>query len=252
MEMLNFVKDSFPTLEIHEIKTNNTGWDNDIFIINNKIVFRFPKCEKLLSKIEDEVAILKQLSSKNPLLQIPDYEYIYEKNKIIGGKYLFLEGKAIAEQQVQNISKNKENAKLIGDFLTKLHSIHLLELEGTNLTTIHTLTYWKDLYDNIKKELFPFLNNQQQEQISHIFDDFLEDYPDSLNKKVVIHGDLTISNIIYQERKERGTDVIDFTDAQIGDPVFDFAGIYWSFGPKFTRNVIASSLSICGAIGIIV
>ncbi len=31
--------------------------------------------------------------------------------------------------------------------------------------------------------------------------------------------------------------VIDFGDAQIGDPAFDFAGLYYDFGDEFTTSV---------------
>lgn len=71
--------------------------------------------------------------------------------------------------------------------------------------------------------------------------DFLECFQSHSYKKVIIHGDLTASNIIYSEKKKRVNRIIDFTDAQIGDPAFNFAGLYWSFGPpNFTKDVLLS------------
>jgi aminoglycoside 2''-phosphotransferase len=76
-EMMRFVKNTFPDLTIHEIHVNNKGWDNDILIINKEIVFRFPKSENLISKVMDEVKVLKCLRLKEPILQIPNSEPMY-------------------------------------------------------------------------------------------------------------------------------------------------------------------------------
>lgn len=58
--------------------------------------------------------------------------------------------------------------------------------------------------------------------------------------KVVIHGDLTSANILYHPSKKEISGIIDFTDTQIGDPAFDFAGLYWDFGDQFTKEALAS------------
>lgn len=50
--------------------------------------------------------------------------------------------------------------------------------------------------------------------------------------------ELTASNIIYRQEKECINGIIVFTDAQIGDPAFDFAGLYWAFGIDFTKDVL--------------
>lgn len=49
---------------------------------------------------------------------------------------------------------------------------------------------------------------------------------------------MTTSNIIYSKDKGCVNGIIDFTDAQIGDPAFDFAGVYWTFGLDFTKDVL--------------
>lgn len=40
-ELLAYVKSYFPYLAMEEVTANNSGWDNDLLIINNKLVFRF-------------------------------------------------------------------------------------------------------------------------------------------------------------------------------------------------------------------
>ncbi|MEQ6376116.1 aminoglycoside phosphotransferase family protein [Bacillaceae bacterium S4-13-56] len=236
-EMLDFVKNNFPNLKIDKVKVNTQGWDNSILILNNEIVFRFPKSDELCKKIIDGGKILEILKSEEPILQVPHYEYLHKDSALLGVYYSFLEGTPLIEIPKQNLKENPLNAKGIGDFLTKLHKIDISKLSDTNLTTIHTLKYWESLYLNVKREVFPFLKQQQRKEIDEVFNNFISSFPKLTYKKTVIHGDLTTSNIIYNEDKGSVYGIIDFTDAQIGDPAFDFAGLYWDFGLDFTKDV---------------
>lgn len=238
-EMLTIIKKSIPQLEINEVQKNNNGWDNDILIINNEIVFRFPKSEQLLTKVLDEMQILDHLALKEPIIKIPKYEPVYSDNRLIGVKYDFLNGQSLSEITDCQLNEKPENAKLIGDFLTKLHSIDCSNMNDTTLETIHTLYYWESLYTSVKQEVFPFLNTYQQNEISEVFNSFINNYSTLSYKKTLIHGDLTASNIIYNKTLNRIEGIIDFTDAQFGDPAFDFAGLYWTFGPDFTNEVLS-------------
>lgn len=238
-EMLAYVKRYFPHLVIKEVKANNSGWDNDLIIINNKLVFRFPKSEEVAAKVKTEGEILTAVRARNPLLLIPEYEYMDEDDRVKGVKYPVIEGNSLSEYPANIITCHFENARLLGDFLTKLHSIEVAQVNRTKLTSLHSHSYWESFYKKVERQVFPFFKNKQQEQIAHLFERFLESYEDIPAKKVIIHGDLTTSNIIYNKQKGRISGIIDFTDAQIGDPAFDFAGIYWAYGPDFTKNVLS-------------
>lgn len=238
-KMINFVKSTYPDLIINEIKINNKGWDNDILIVNNEIVFRFPKTEQVYSKILDELILLESLAKKKPILQLPNYELMDSKSSIKGVKYPFLQGRSLSEYTFKDISKDPDNAKRIGDFLTKIHSIVPSELQNTNLKTIHTQSYWKKVHLSVKSEVFPYFDKQQQDEFNEVLINFINIFPSLTYKKCVIHGDLTTSNIIYNKNKECVVGIIDFTDSQIADPAFDFAGLYWTLGPEFTKEVLS-------------
>ncbi|AQU79556.1 aminoglycoside phosphotransferase family protein [Planococcus faecalis] len=237
-EMLVFAKNNSPDLFINSVQTNSDGWDNDILILNEKLVFRFPKSNAVLSKIEDEGKILENLKGKKPLLLIPNYEYLYEGRELRGVKYGFLEGISLSELPVNNLRGNPYNARGIGDFLSKLHRIDITDLNHSNIGTIHSLKYWESLHKKVEIKLFPFLTSKQQKEINEVFNRFLNEFSNFTNEKTIIHGDLTASNIIYSQEKESINGIIDFTDAQIGDPAFDFAGLYWAFGMDFTKDVL--------------
>ncbi|MCK6208374.1 MULTISPECIES: aminoglycoside phosphotransferase family protein [Bacillus] len=238
-EYLEFISDEYPDLKIKKFQANEKGWDNDIVIINESLVFRFPKSENVISKVEAEGKLLHLLKKKHPILQLPDYEYLYQNQMLRCVRYDYLEGRMLGDISMDSFKNNKENARLLGDFLTKLHSIDPAEADTMNLKTLHTLEYWEALHSSVREEILPYLKDREKDLINRIFRDFLEEFPGYSIKKSIIHGDLTASNIIYSEKKGRISAVIDFTDAQLGDPAFDFAGIYWAYGENFTREVLS-------------
>ncbi|RYI27556.1 aminoglycoside phosphotransferase family protein [Bacillus infantis] len=238
-EYLEFISDEYPDLTIKKFQANEKGWDNDIVIINESLVFRFPKSEDVILKVEAEGKLLHLLKKKHPILQLPDYEYLYQNQMLRCVRYDYLEGRMLGDISMDSFKNNQENARLLGDFLTKLHSIDPAEADTMNLKTLHTLEYWEALHSSVREEILPYLKDREKDLINRIFRDFLEEFPGYSIKKSIIHGDLTASNIIYSEKKGRISAVIDFTDAQLGDPAFDFAGIYWAYGENFTREVLS-------------
>lgn len=232
-EMICFVRRTMPKLTIDTCDVKTTGWDNDILIIDRQQVVRFPKTTQIMEQVKNECVLLNQLILTKPVLQIPRYEPIYERGVLRAVTYPFLGGESLNEHPV-DIRKNAENARLLGDFQMKLHQI-----KGSSLPTRHTFRYWQSLFELLRKKVFMFLNDEEQKAIEEVFTHFLNGYPALSFKKVPIHGDLSASNILFDSAENRISGIIDFTDAQMGDPAFDFAGIYWNYGPEYTKEVLS-------------
>ena len=58
----------------------------------------------------------------------------------------------------------------------------------------------------------------------------------STNALAVIHGDFTDDHILLESVDGRLAGVIDFTDACLGDPAYDFAFL-WAYGPWVPERV---------------
>ncbi|MDN7246953.1 phosphotransferase family protein [Planococcus shenhongbingii] len=230
---LTFIKQAMPEMEICKIEEKKTGWDNEVVFINDKKVFRFPKNKEVAKKVEMEARLLGDLLKQKELpLSIPDVTLLYGKDKqIVCGCYDLIEGDMCSESEKAGTI---ENAKLLGEFLTQLHSLEIPDY----MEKKHTTTYWKTFYRDVQKEIFPCIEQEAQYEIQDTFERFLFQQDPLAIPSTVIHGDLTISNIVFKSAENRIAGIIDFTDAQIGDPAFDFAGIYWDFGPAFTQQVL--------------
>ena len=237
-EKIQFIRKAIPTIEISHLEENNYGWDNDIFIINHQLVFRFPKTEQISHKIMKEKQVLGLLNKKKPILQLPDYSLFFDEHKkLICTCHKYIDGvPLIGNSDMMNWD---ESAKLLADFLTKLHRIQAVDYNKYSISTIHTFDYWNHFYSAIKQEIYPLITLDYQSTIEQLFQRFFNQFTNKAKINCIIHGDLTCSNILFSPNSKLVSGVIDFTDAQISDPAFDFAGFYWDLGADFTMKVLS-------------
>ena len=57
------IHDIFPELSIENIRLHDEGLDNDIIEVNQELIFRFPKHEQAVKKLDREVKILKLIKN---------------------------------------------------------------------------------------------------------------------------------------------------------------------------------------------
>ncbi|WP_280513357.1 aminoglycoside phosphotransferase family protein [Planococcus glaciei] len=208
------------------------GWENDMVLINNQLVFRFPKTEQVTECVKIETRLLHDLQKQTSLnLKVPQPTLLYcSKQQLVCSCYDLIEGDAgIDSREVAS----EDNARRLGEFLTQLHGMP----EPVYLPVRHTRLFWEKFYCDIKQLIFPQLSIEERLDIQDTFDHFFA-ISSETTTRTVIHGNLTASNLLVDVKNKQINGVIDFADAQIGDPAFDFAGIYWNYGATFTRMAL--------------
>ena len=58
---VQYIKSIYPQLHIESYTPNDIGQNNDVFILNDKLVFRFPKYKKGIDQLRRETRILKYI-----------------------------------------------------------------------------------------------------------------------------------------------------------------------------------------------
>ncbi|GAF12393.1 kanamycin kinase [Bacillus sp. JCM 19046] len=193
-------------------------------------MFRFPKREEVEERVKREARLLTYLSIQNQSLPLPIYQLHYAEEQLLCVSYAYLEGSPLRTEQ-------SEIANVLGAFLSELHGMDITTAEAMGFTYERNGVYWERFYGELNSKLYPHFSQKQQDFVDRIFKTFLEKDGQKHSKKLV-HGDLTSSNLLYDQEGGRLTGIIDFTDAMIGDPAIDIAGFYWDFGPEFTRLVL--------------
>ncbi|TCZ79348.1 aminoglycoside phosphotransferase family protein [Paenibacillus albiflavus] len=232
------IQEVYPNLHIQDVKQNEIGQNNDVFILNQSLVFRFPKYQQGIDKLKRETELLESIS-KTVAMPIPFPAYKSFDEMEVGKAFMgykLIEGSPFWKEELINIkSQNLTNtiASQLVTFLIELHSmdIPITVASQKQHESVHRII--ENLFIRIKEKLFPFMRVDAQEKVVDNFNTFLNNTHNQNLEKTLIHGDFGAGNIIWDPKENRVAGVIDFGGAGLGDPAYDFAGILSSYGEEF-------------------
>ncbi|PEU67938.1 aminoglycoside phosphotransferase [Bacillus cereus] len=197
-----YIKEALPNLSIHSFKQNEEGWDNVAVIVNDELLFRFPRKQEYAMRIPLEKELCTLLSYSLHEIEVPKYHLFYKKDTDtipLCSYYTLIHCEPLKTEIVTTLEKQERKVLItqLATFLATLHSIPLNRLFENFFTFIDTTTF----------------------------------------QNTIIHADFTHHHILFNKQNKNISGIIDFGDAQIGDPAFDFAGLYYDFGHDFTTSV---------------
>jgi aminoglycoside 2''-phosphotransferase len=135
---LQTLSESYPDLPIRNAHLHNKdGQYNDILIINDEIIFRFPRYAEGVKSIENEVCILNRIQGYTTL-PIPNPIYASKDEQRLGKVFMgyrMLPGEPLWRDILQSIEDDEVLQRLadqLAGFLKELHSIPI-ESVGTEL-----------------------------------------------------------------------------------------------------------------------
>lgn len=226
-------------LHVDSLKFFGQGFDNFIFLVNEKFIFRFPKTEEANQLLRSENSILPHLYAILPL-QIPnilfcgnptqDYPYRFHGYEKVQG---------LSAYQVDFSDNEIKNClQTLAQFLVALHSIktplakafgvkNQLYDRTTVLRVIESLQ--KRMVLVRKKNIIPFdesfIKNEIKQSKKVVF---------SHNHDCLLHGDLDFRHLLITDKNLTG--IIDWSDVGIGHPVVDFVVVHQMF-PKSMHEI---------------
>ncbi|EJS12521.1 aminoglycoside phosphotransferase family protein [Bacillus mycoides] len=237
-----YIKEALPDLSIHSYIQNEEGWDNITVIINDELLFRFPRKLEYANRIPLEKELCTILSHLLQEIEIPKYHLLYKNNcntVPFCSYYPLILGEPLTTEIVAKLEKKELEVIItqLATFLATLHSIPLKRVETLGFPIEKTLIYWKELQTKLNQYLTNNLTSLQKSALNRLFENFFTNIAKSTFQNTIIHADFTHHHILFNTQNKTISGVIDFGDAQIGDPAFDFAGLYYDFGHEFTTSV---------------
>jgi aminoglycoside phosphotransferase (APT) family kinase protein len=213
------------------------GFDNMVFLFNDRWIFRFPRRHIAIKLIELELHILPVLAPDLPL-RIPVPKFIGKPSKAYNASFYGHE--IIGGETGCNVRLSKQEfnrlARDLADFLKVLHNLPLDTLDKNLLGP---------LFDRLDhKQMLNWLL-ERHEQIKNIFNLRIDDskintiisnsynYISPRENLVLIHGDLYHRHLLFDNNKITG--VIDWGDSCLSDRVVDFM-IAFQFLPVYARE----------------
>lgn len=243
--MIHYIKriqQVYPELIVDQCVQNENGQNNDVLMVNESLVFRFPKYEKWIEQLTRETAILEAIHNR---MKLPTPYPLYQSFEprevgMVFTGYHLIEGSPLWKEdflQIENEEILSQLATQLVSFLLELHTTPV-ELSELSLKQVKTAQEeMGELFKNIQSKLFSFMRKDAQDQITHQFKAFLND--DLQVTPTLIHGDFGCSNILWNPEEGVISGIIDFGGAGIGDPAYDLAGILSSYGEDFFKRCIA-------------
>lgn len=227
---IEFIKEKNPAIIIEKHDFNSEGQNNDVVIINDEYVFKFPKYSDGIKKLKREIDVLNVLN-KYITLTIPRPKYYnFEPLKVgqVYCGYKMIKGVSFRKEIFQNVQEKGDIAKQLATFLYQLHSISFEEVKSIGISEIDNRSYWINMLERVQEKLFPFMKKESQKLISESFNSFLNQNFNA--NKTLIHGDFGPSNIIFDLDAQRISGIIDFNEVSFGDPASDIASLIGPFG----------------------
>lgn len=231
---LQKIKNDFPQIKWKKHRVLTHGWDHIIIVLDEKIIFRFPKDKEYKDEFQNEIQLLRYLK-KRFRVGIPEYKYI-SKDKSIAG-YDMVRGRELTVSRFRRLSASEKDtvAKQLSGFISALHATPKSVMTKYNVRDENQEKIYKELVSNVKKLLFPRLRKKDIQLI----EDYLVELKDALGHKysnALVHNDLSAEHILWDDKLKQ-TNIIDFSDRAFGDPAIDFSGLL-EYGQKFTEKVL--------------
>jgi aminoglycoside phosphotransferase (APT) family kinase protein len=225
----------FPEFRGARIELLDEGWDFQVFEVDARWLFRFPKRETIVAKLNMERKLLSGLGEWVSL-PVPNYEYFceshessirpfagYRKLPGIGGNT----SKMVDRQRV---------AQQLGEFLTRLHTYPVDKAREAGVPEARNLVaHWREKSREQLRKLND-LNVNMDLLLRYLENDTPVSFQGSLS---LVHNDLWAEHILVNTCSGEVSGIIDWSDAVIGDPAIDFACLYAWYGKSWSENVLA-------------
>ena len=232
-QLLQRIHSEFPEITWDSYVLNTEGWDHEVIILDNKIVFRFPNDDEYSTLLRDEINVLKKLKSLVGAA-IPQYAYIAADYSFAG--YPIVPGRVVSKQVFDELSKDahRELTKQLAAFLSILHTLIQKGHEFPELPDFYILVDHVEVKQLAREHLSKLLSPAEYEIVENI----LRQTDAVLAQKVpavFLHDDVYSRHIIWDDANSR-LGIIDFTDMCLGDPAIDFAELH-EYGVEFVKEV---------------
>lgn len=225
---LDRVRAAAPELAVARARLiRGEGQFNHVLVVDEALVFRFPRTVDGAAVLEREVALLERLQGCLPL-PIPDPVYRITdpaSGELSAMGYRMLPGKPLSNEVLESIADTVTLDQMAGElagFLRALHALPLSEF-ARGLPERDEAARWAELHSQFRSALYPFMRPEARRDVDVLFGEIDDDLRRDPPTPVLCHGDFAGSNILYEPERLAITGVLDFGFAGAGDPAGDIA-----------------------------
>jgi len=236
-----WIADQFPELRIRTVESLGEGYRNIAILVNGEWVFRFPKSRQGAEELNKEIHLLPLLAGRVKI-GIPQFVYIgiQEDGRPFAG-YRKVEGEILGEDGISSVSDyaRERLAAQLGDFMNDLNACPVEAAIQAGVPVQHLANDIHGLKTAAERQVYPHLEPTARDYLNRRFQSYLEEEAYSRYTPALIHADLSPDHFLTDSHRSALTGIIDFGDAAISDPDYDYLYVLEDCGESFTRQVMA-------------
>jgi aminoglycoside phosphotransferase (APT) family kinase protein len=223
------VRAGVPNLRVRSVVLIGEGTDNVAYQVNGELVVRFskePDPTRRAELISSEARLLAAVAQISPL---PVPEPLFTNPRQGCWAYSRIPGLPLLDlSQPQRLACTPAVAAVLGEFLGVLHAIPIKQMARLVGPDETPLPEWRDEaagnYAAVVREI-PAARRDAVEA-------FLDTAPPHHDGPLVFsHNDLGIEHVLIDPSTGAITGIIDWSDAALVDPAYDFGLLYRDLGP---------------------
>ncbi len=232
-DLLNLIKQTFPDVTWSSFQYLDVGWDHEVIILDNQIVFRFPNDQEYSKSLKTEVEVLREILPLVSTVAMPDYTYVAPDYSFAG--YQLVTGQELSSKYFNSLVPGVHDviANKLAAFLSVMHSA--ID-KGHDFSAVDE-SYMLELQPKVRRSsidnLKPVLSQDDYQHVEAILDT-TDTLLSGQLPSVLLHGDI-YSGHLFWDGKQQQLGIIDFSDMYRGDPAFDFAELY-EYGEGFVKQ----------------
>lgn len=234
------IRAAYPDLDINQAQLNASGGQfSDVLIVNQTLIFRFPKSLHVAAELYREIPVLRTLQGKLPL-PIPNVIYqsqAAQPDHLAFMGYPMIPGRPLLRDVFAAINDEsilERIAAQLAGFLKALHGLQPQSL-GLDVAPPDNRAQWLRMHADFRENLFPHMRPDARQQVDANFDAALDDPALWDFQPVLCHGDFGTGNILYANSHVTG--IIDFSFCAPGDPAQEVGALLSSYGEDFIERV---------------
>lgn len=221
-------------IQPQKISLLGEGFDNAVYLVDDELVFRFPRREIAIPLLLHEIQLLGALSKKLPL-PIPEPQFIGKPSQVFARPFFghkLLPGNSGSAVTLSD-GECIDAAVRLGQFLRALHSLSpenigispadltvaFKRTEVARLTEV-MLSRWRQIEAPFGLQVFAKKMHHLSEQAVGFV----------ASHNTLVHGDLYHRHLVFDDHN-RLAGIIDWGDSGLSDPAVDL-GVVFQFFPK--------------------
>ncbi|HEV2363706.1 MAG TPA: aminoglycoside phosphotransferase family protein [Caulobacteraceae bacterium] len=230
------IRAEFPKLAFARTRLEDSGADHRLVILDEEWVFRFPRTAERVPLFRAELQILEALRGA-PVPPIPDYVFVSGAG-VFGG-YRLIAGEPLRARLFRALP-GPIQGRILEEIAALLRAVHALTPAAITPPGVSPAREWSPAdwtarYDAERRgQIAPFVPPELLPAIDGFYRAFAR-RPVS-ERAVVIHGDLSDDHLLLAPERDRLAGVIDFGDACLGDPAYDFT-FFFAFGQAAAQRL---------------